>query len=54
MTDASTSSALAIALAYHQAWTSHNLDQTMTYIADDITCDAPGPAARRWLSSDGT
>lgn len=24
------------------AWTSQNLDQAMTYIADDITCDAPG------------
>ena len=34
--------ALATALAYHQAWTGHNLDQAMTYIADDIICDAPG------------
>jgi hypothetical protein len=42
MTDTSTPQALATALAYHQAWTSHNLDQAMTYIADDITCDAPG------------
>jgi SnoaL-like domain len=42
MTDPSGPSALAIALAYHQAWTSHNLDQAMTYVADDITCDAPG------------
>jgi len=37
-----TSLALATALAYHQAWTSQNLDQAMTYIADAITCDAPG------------
>jgi hypothetical protein len=42
MTDPSTPPALATALAYHQAWTSQNLDQAMTYIADDITCDAPG------------
>lgn len=37
-----TSPALRTALAYHQAWTSQNLDQAMTYIADDVTCDAPG------------
>jgi len=42
MTDPSTPPALATALAYHQAWTSQNLDQAMTYIAEDITCDAPG------------
>ena len=42
MTDTSTPPALATALAYHQAWTSQNLDRAMTYIADDITCDAPG------------
>jgi hypothetical protein len=42
MTDPATPPALATALAYHQAWTSQNLDQAMTYIADDITCDAPG------------
>jgi SnoaL-like protein len=42
MTDPASPPALATALAYHQAWTSHNLDQAMTYIADGITCDAPG------------
>ena len=42
MTDPGTPPALATALAYHQAWTSQNLDQAMSYIADDITCDAPG------------
>lgn len=46
MTDPSTPPALATALAYHQAWTSQNLDQAMTYIASDITCDAPGA----WIS----
>jgi SnoaL-like domain len=42
MTDPNTPPALATALAYHRAWTSNNLDQAMTYIADNITCDAPG------------
>ena len=36
-----TSPALDIALAYHQAWTSHDLDKAMTYIADEIVCEAP-------------
>jgi ketosteroid isomerase-like protein len=36
-----TSPALRIALAYYQAWTDHDLDQAMSYIADDIVCDAP-------------
>jgi SnoaL-like domain len=37
-----TSPAQATALAYHHAWTSHDLDKAMSYTADDITCDAPG------------
>ena len=37
----STSPALDVALAYHQAWTSHDLEKAMSYIADDIVCDAP-------------
>jgi ketosteroid isomerase-like protein len=28
-------------LAYYKAWTSHDFDLAMTYIADDITCHAP-------------
>lgn len=36
-----TSPALRVALAYYQAWTSHDLDKAMSYIADDIVCDAP-------------
>lgn len=40
MTDATTP-ALATALAYYQAWTSHDLDSAMSYIAEDIICDAP-------------
>jgi ketosteroid isomerase-like protein len=40
MTDA-TSPALRTALAYYHAWTGHDLDLAMSYIADDIVCDAP-------------
>jgi hypothetical protein len=36
-----TSPALQTALAYYQAWTGHDLDKAMRYIADDIVCDAP-------------
>jgi hypothetical protein len=36
-----TSPALRTALAYHQAWTNHDLDTAMTHIAADIICDAP-------------
>ena len=40
MTD-TTSPALRTVLAYYQAWTSHDLDKAMSYIADGIICDAP-------------
>jgi hypothetical protein len=33
--------ALETALAYHRAWTGHDVDQAMTYVADDIVCQAP-------------
>ena len=33
--------ALDTALAYHRAWTSHDFDRAMTYIAEDIVCQAP-------------
>ena len=36
-----TSPALRTALAYYHAWTGHDLDEAMSYIADDIVCDAP-------------
>ena len=36
-----TSPALQAALAYYDAWTAKDLDKAMTYIADDIVCDAP-------------
>lgn len=37
----STSPALQVALAYYHAWTGDDLDKAMSYIADDIVCDAP-------------
>lgn len=38
--------ALQIALAYFRAWTSHDFEGAMRYIADDIVCQAPaGPLA---------
>ena len=40
MTD-TTSPALRTWLAYYQAWTNHDLDTAMSYIADDIVCDTP-------------
>ncbi len=30
-----------IALAYHRAWTSHDMDAAMKYVAEDVVCDAP-------------
>jgi hypothetical protein len=37
----STSPALDVALAYYRAWTSRDLEEAMSYIADDVVCDAP-------------
>ena len=34
-------SALEVALAYHDAWTSKDFERAMTYISEDIVCDAP-------------
>jgi len=34
------SPALRTAPAYHEAWTSHNLDKAMSYIAGDIASGA--------------
>jgi len=51
MTDPS-SPAVQVALAYYKAWTNRDIDQAMTYIAEDIVCEAPagrieGPEAYR-------
>ena len=35
------SPALDVALAYHRAWTSHDLERAMTHVAADVVCDAP-------------
>lgn len=36
-----TGAALRVALAYHRAWTSKDLDTAMSYVANEIVCDAP-------------
>jgi ketosteroid isomerase-like protein len=33
--------ALQVALDYHAAWTGHDLDRAMTFVADDVVCEAP-------------
>ncbi len=35
------SPALDTAMAYHRAWTGHDFDRAMVFIADDVVCDAP-------------
>lgn len=40
------STALDTALAYYQAWTSHDFEQAMSYIAEDIVCDTPSGPVR--------
>ena len=39
--DALNGQALDVALAYHEAWTSKDFERAMTYVAEDIVCDAP-------------
>lgn len=34
-------SALDTALAYHRAWISHDFEAAVSYLADDVVCDAP-------------
>jgi ketosteroid isomerase-like protein len=33
--------ALQVALDYYAAWTGRDLDKAMTFVADDVVCDAP-------------
>ncbi len=40
------SPALKVALAYFDAWTHKDLDRAMTYIAENILCDAPAGRVR--------
>lgn len=35
------SPALQTALDYHRAWTGHDFDRAITYLADDLVCEAP-------------
>ena len=35
------SPALQVALAYYHAWTTKDLEQAMSYIDEQIVCDAP-------------
>ena len=35
------SAALRVALEYHRAWTSKDVELALTYVADDLICDAP-------------
>jgi hypothetical protein len=37
-----TSPALQSALAYYRAWTGKNLEVALSYLAEDVVCDAPG------------
>ncbi len=44
MTDAmidDSRAALQVALAYYQAWTNHDFERAMSYVATDIVCHAP-------------
>jgi ketosteroid isomerase-like protein len=40
------SPAMAVALAYHRAWTSKNVDEALRHVANDIVCDAPSGQLR--------
>ncbi len=42
MAPATDTTALDVVLEYHRAWTSGNVDQALTHVADDIVCHAPG------------
>jgi len=35
------SPALAVAMAFYQAWTGKDLDRAMSYVSDDVVCEAP-------------
>jgi hypothetical protein len=37
----STGAAVQVALAYHRAWTNHDFERAMTYVAEDVVCHAP-------------
>ena len=39
-------SPLSVALAYHRAWTSQDVEQALRHVGDDIVCDAPSSQLR--------
>lgn len=41
-----TGAALDVALAYHRAWAGGDLDAALSYIADDVVCEAPSGRIR--------
>jgi len=40
-TTENTGRALQTALAYYDAWTAHDVERAMSFVADDIVCHAP-------------
>jgi len=41
-TATTTSPALRVALAYHRAWSAHDIEAAMTLVDPEIVCDSPG------------
>lgn len=41
MSENAASGALAVSLAYYQAWTAKDFERAMTLVADNVVCDAP-------------
>ena len=39
--NSSATAPLEVALAYHRAWTSKNMDDAMAQVSDDVVCHAP-------------
>lgn len=42
MTQTSDSTAIDTVVDYHRAWTSGDIEQALTLVADDVVCHAPG------------
>jgi hypothetical protein len=38
--------ALAVGLAYHRAWTGHDVEMALRVVADNVVCDAPSGQLR--------
>jgi hypothetical protein len=46
MSETGSGAALDVSLAYYRAWTGKDFDRAMTFIADDVVCDAPAGEIR--------